>query len=196
MVYPPPPRISRGRFCFLMKLTHSAWPEGEGRGVEREEGRKGVGIKRKSRKEEGNRRREKREGRERERRGRKGEEREMARRGAGRWGGKGRREEEEKREGMEGRRKMGRKGSTQHTSDCLNRRHELWEDRQTSTSQPLRERLKHPSLSPDSESAPHCRTTAFGRYTLRTCSITLGEGRGGEGKGENRQRNSCFSQSV
>ena len=176
MVYPPPPRISRGRFCFLMKLTHSAWPEGEGRGVEREEGRKGVGIKRKSRKEEGNRRREKRKGRERERRGREGEEREKAWRGGGRWGGKDQHNTQvtASTEGMNC-------GKT---------------DRQTSTSQPLRERLKHPSLSPDSESAPHCRTTAFGRYTLRTCSITLGEGRGGEGKGENRQRNSCFSQSV
>ena len=32
-----------------------------------------------------------------------------------------------------------------------------------SSGQPLRERLKHPSLSPASESAPHCSTTAFGR---------------------------------
>lgn len=37
---------------------------------------------------------------------------------------------------------------------------------------PLRERLKHPSLSPASESAPHCRTIALGRYTSITLDIT------------------------
>ena len=128
----------------------------------------------------------------------------MGREGKERGGREGRRHE--------GRRK-GREGSTQYTSDCLKGRHEheLWADRHPSTSQPLRERLKHPSLSPESESAPHCRTTALGRYTLRTCSITLGRGgegrggegrggggkrRGGEGRGVNRQRNSHFSQLI
>ena len=41
MVYPPPPRISRGRFCFLMKLTHSAWPGQQGGEQEDGEGREG-----------------------------------------------------------------------------------------------------------------------------------------------------------
>ena len=33
---------------------------------------------------------------------------------------------------------------------------------------PLIDKLKHPSLSPDSESAPHCKTTASGWYTSMT----------------------------
>lgn len=37
---------------------------------------------------------------------------------------------------------------------------------------PLSVRLKHPSLSPDRESAPHCRTIALGWYISITLVIT------------------------
>lgn len=43
--------------------------------------------------------------------------------------------------------------------------------RQTFFCLPLTVRLKHPSLSPDSESAPHCNTTALGWYISITLDI-------------------------
>ena len=44
--------------------------------------------------------------------------------------------------------------------------------RRHSPASPLRDRLKQPSRSPASESAPHCRTTAVGRYISITFAMT------------------------
>ena len=40
------------------------------------------------------------------------------------------------------------------------------------TAVPFRDKLKHPSLSPARESAPHCSTTALGQYSSMTLDST------------------------